>query len=292
MRYLLCTIGLLATAHGAFGLTWDFDDGTRWGWTAHESPSGNDGGVMTTTVYSEVADGVWRIAPVPVAQRPALSLLSPLIGEDSALFDQVTLRLRIVHDRPTEGNLLMQWFNGESRRRTQEAKEEVLDEPLDLSGFTTGFYQLYPTEWENITIDIRALEAAAEARRADPLATIINPSDTSVVWQDTLFHVQLDLNLQRLEPDRGLGDHPAFVAVDWIELTGAEELLLGELSPPGTFRGRGPRRVVCRPAFFGARRGGRQRNIARHVGRYGRGWRCRSGGGLAVLEGRLGNRRD
>ena len=93
-------------------LTWDFDDGTTWGWTARESALGTDMGSLST-VYSEVADGVWRIAPVPGAQRPAIQLRSPWIGEDSALFDRVTLRLRIIHDRPTEGRLLMEWFNTE-----------------------------------------------------------------------------------------------------------------------------------------------------------------------------------
>ena len=220
MRYLLITIGLLSAPLGAFALTWDFDEGTTWGWTAHESFLGNYSGGTTTTVYSEVEAGVWRIAPVPSGQIPAISLLSPLIGEDSALFDRITLRLRIIHDRPTEGNLLMFWSNVESRRRKQEADD-------DRSGFYTGRSQYYPIEWENITIDIRALEAAAEARRQEPIATIWQ--DTSITWQDTLFHLQLDLNLNT--NPRGPADHPAFVEVDWIQLTGAEELLLGELQP-------------------------------------------------------------
>ena len=177
-----------------------------------------------TTVYSEVEAGVWRIAPVPVAQRPAIRLLSPLIGEDSALFDRITLRLLIIHDRPTWGNLLMNWSNVESRRRKQEAGTRGVG---SNSGFYTGRLQLYPTEWENITIDIRGLEAGAEARRDEPIATIW--ADTEITWQDTLFHLKLELDLNR--NPRGRADHPAFVEVDWIQLTGAEELLLGELPP-------------------------------------------------------------
>ena len=222
MRYVLIAIGLLSAPLGAFALTWDFDEGTTWGWTAHESVLGNLSGVTPTTVYSEVEDGVWRIAPVPSGQQPAIRLLSPLIGEDSALFDRLTLRLRIIHDRPTGGNLLMYWSNGESRRRKQEAGQFS-----SRSGFYTGGYQYYPIEWENITIDIRALEAGLEARREEPIATIW--ADTSLVWQDTLFHLQLDLNLNH-NPE-GPADHPSFVEVDWIQLTGAEELLFGELSP-------------------------------------------------------------
>ena len=216
MRCLLVAIGLLVAPLGAFALTWDFDEGTTWGWTAQESLLGTDRGVPTT-VYSEVEEGVWRIAPVPTGQEPAISLVSPLIGEDSALFDWVTLRLRIIHDRPTEGSLLMAWSNVESRRRKQEAppSQGVTRERLK---FSTGRSQLYPIEWGNITIDIRALEAGAEA-----------VPGAEITWQDTLFHLQLDLNVNT-DP-QGLADHPAFVEVDWIQLTGAEELLLGELQP-------------------------------------------------------------
>ena len=218
MHCVLLAILLLAAPPSAFALTWDFDEGTTWGWTAHESWLGNDGGVSPTTVYSEVEAGVWRIAPVPSGQRPAIRLLSPLIGEDSALFDRVTLRLRIVHDRPTEGNLLMDWSNVESRHLRKEAGDRGMD---SRAGFYTGRYQLYPTEWENVTIDIRALEAAAEA----------NPEEEwlAITWQDTLFHLQLDLALNY--DAQGPDDHPAFLEVDWIQLTGAEELLLGELPP-------------------------------------------------------------
>ena len=210
MRYLLVAIGLLAAPPGALALTWDFDEGTTWGWTAQESLLGTDHG--PTTVYSEVEEGVWRIAPVPRGKEPAISLVSPLIGEDSALFDWVTLRLRIIHDRPTEGNLLMAWSNVESRRLKQEAGRDA-----NMAGFRTGREQLYPIEWENITIDIRDLGAAPEL------------GEEEITWQDTLFHLQLDLNLN-IEP-QGPADRPAFVEVDWIQLTGAEELLLGELQP-------------------------------------------------------------
>ena len=210
MRCLLVVIGLLAVPPGALALTWDFDEGTTWGWTAQESLLGTDHG--PTTVYSEVEDGVWRIAPVPSGKEPAISLVSPLIGEDSDLFDWVTLRLRIIHDRPTEGNLFMAWSNGESRRLKQEAGRDA-----NMAGFRMGREQLYPIEWENISIDIRNLGAAPEL------------GEEEITWQDTLFHLQLDLNLN-IEP-QGPADRPAFVEVDWIQLTGAEELLLGELQP-------------------------------------------------------------
>ncbi len=241
MGCLLLTIGLLSAPLGAFALTWDFDEGTTWGWTAHESEL-DFGNINPTTVYSEIEDGVWRIAPVPNGQIPAIRLLSPLIGEDSALFDRVTLRLRIIHDRPTRGNLLMYWSNGESRRRKQETGGRGLE---SRSGFYTGRLQLYPIEWENITIDIRALEAGLEARRQEPIATIWE--DTAVTWQDTLFHLQLDLNLNS-NPE-GPSDHPGFVEVDWIQLTGAEELLFGELQPREIAESGLPGALFAEPRF-------------------------------------------
>ena len=215
MRGLLVAIGLMVVPPKAFALTWDFDAGTTWGWAAQESAFGSDHG--TTTVYSEVADGVWRIAPVPHGKRPAIRLLSPLIGEDSDLFDWVTLRLRIIHDYPTEGVLEMSWSNVEYRRRKKEEPDAGL-------GFFISRPQVYSTEWENITIDIRALEAA-------PAGEI----NWEVTWQDTLFHFFLDLDLLKLhdiqESSLRPADRPTFVEVDWIQLTGAEELLLGELRP-------------------------------------------------------------
>ena len=233
MRYLLLAILLLAVPHGALALTWDFDGGTTWGWTARESALSTDSGSFST-VYSEVADGVWRIAPVPGAQRPAIQLRSPWIGEDSALFDRVTLRLRIIHDRPTEGWLVMMWFNTEYKRLI-DARVGIL-----LGSFNTGRLQLYPTEWENITIDLRALEAAAEANPEEGIA---------ITWQDTLFEFHLDLDLN--DNAQGPADHPEFLEVDWIQLTGAEELLLGELQPREVVVEAGlPNALFAEPDFF------------------------------------------
>ena len=215
MHVLLVAIGLVVVPPKAFALTWDFDEGMTWGWTAQESPLGSDRG--TTTVFSEVEDGVWRIAPVPHGKKPAIRLLSPLIGEDSDLFDWVTIRLRIIHDYPTEGVLEMSWTNVEYRRLKKE-------EPSMGLGFFMSRPQVYSTAWEDITIDIRGLEAAP--------AEEIN---WEIIWQDTLFHFFLDLDLLKLhdiqESSLSPADRPTFVEVDWIQLTGAEELLLGELQP-------------------------------------------------------------
>ena len=234
MHYVLLAILLLTAPVGAFALTWDFDDGTTWGWSAQEAGTYSTRGTAdVTTVHSEVEDGVWRIAPVPGARKPTLQLRSPPIEEDSALFDSVTLRLRIIHHTPTAGTLVMRWFNSEYRRLLGLNRIDSA-----FVHFETSRFQFYPTQWEDVTIDIRALEAAAEA---DP--------EVEVVWQDTLFEFQFDLALNHAA--QGPADHPSFVEVDWIQLTGVEELLLGELSPRAIVVEAGlPGALFGEPDFF------------------------------------------
>ena len=203
MRYMLFAIPLLVAPLGAFALTWDFDDGSTWGWTAWEGDFSNTRGDREP-LKSEIVDGVWRMAPVP-NRRPAIQLRSPLIGKDSALFDRLTLRLRIVHHSPTEGQQFsMRWSNAVNR--------------LPDSGvnglFSMGRTQSYPIEWEEITVDLRALTT-------DP--------NRAITWRDTLFNFQIDMMLYRDSQD--VDNHPKFLELDSIQLTGAEELAQGELAP-------------------------------------------------------------
>ena len=199
MRCFLFAVLSLAVPLGAFALTWDFDDGSTWGWTAQEW-SGYSTQHTSEPLRSEVVDGVWRIAPAPTG-RPTVQLRSPLIGEDSALFDRLTLRLRLIHHSPTKEPFRMVWSNAESRR-------------LLRGGFGTGRQQSYPIEWEDITLDLRALAA-------DP--------EWEMSWQDTLFNIRIGMLLYRDSQD--IDNHPKFLEIDWIQLTGAEELAQGELSP-------------------------------------------------------------
>ena len=221
MRYVLLATLLLTTPHGAFALTWDFADGSTWGWTAWEGDYSRRGN--KEPLKSEIVDGVWRIAPVSgLGIRPAVQLRSPLIGKDSALFDRLTLRLRIIHHSPTEGQQFsMRWSNAVSR--------------LPDSGINgLGHTQSYPIEWEEITIDLRAL--ATDPNRA-------------ISWQDTLFNFQIDMLLYRDSQD--VDNHPKFLELDWIQLTGAEELAQGELSPRDIGVELGPPgRLFADPDFF------------------------------------------
>ena len=206
MRRVLLAMLLVSAPHGAFALTWDFDDGSTWGWTARE---GFDSNVIGSSepLQSEVVDGVWRIAPVP-GRRPTVQLRSPLIGKDSALFDRITLRLRLIHHSPTEGPFWMSWSNAENRHSP---------ESVTKAGFGRGRPQSYPIEWEEITL-LEDLRALAETDQEWP-----------IFWQDTLVVFSLDMTLYRDSQD--IDNHPKFLEIDWIQLTGTEELAQGELSP-------------------------------------------------------------
>ena len=222
MRRVLLAILLVAAPCGAFALTWDFDDGSSWGWTALESPGYSNKLGSNDPLQSEIVDGVWRIAPVP-GRRPTVELRAPLIGQDSALFDRITLRLRLIHHSPTEGAFSIYWTNAEKRRHPEVG-----------FSFTGTTRQPYPIEWEDLTLDLRALAA-------DP--------EQEIIWQDTLYTISIDMMLYRDSWD--IDNHPKFLEIDWIQLTGAEELAQGELSPRDLSVGLGPPGALfAEPDFF------------------------------------------
>ena len=230
MRGMFLAILLLAVPLGVFGLTWDFAEDTTWGWAAQEGASIKPGGgATTTTVHSEVADGVWRIAPAPGSLKPSIELLSPWIGEDSALFDHLTLRLRLIHHSPTQGGLRMWWFNAEQRRRYEMNGFLSLYRP----DYIVDSHAVFTTDWQEITIAL---------------------DQTGLVWQDSLFYFELSLVLNGYA--EGPEDFPDFLEVDWIQLTGAEELLLGELPPREVgARSKGPGVLLADPVFSPLRGG-------------------------------------
>ena len=222
MRRVLFAILLVAAPCGAFALTWDFDDGSTYGWTALESSGYSNKLGSNDPLQSEIVDGVWRIAPVP-GRRPTVQLRAPLIGQDSALFDRITLRLRLIHHSPTEGAFSMHWTNAEKRRHPEVG-----------FSFTGTNRQPYPSEWEDLTLDLRALAT-------DP--------EQEIIWQDTLYTIRIDMMLYRDSWD--IDNHPKFLEIDWIQLTGAEELAQGELSPRDLGVGLGPPSALfADPDFF------------------------------------------
>ena len=226
MRYALFAILLLIAPRGAFALTWDFDDGSTYGWTARATTLYINVEGINAPLHSEVVDGVWRMALVP-NQNPLVQLISPVIGEDSALFDRLTLRLRLIHHSPIEGFFQMHWSNVKYSRRP--------DFNVNEARFREERRQRYPIEWEDITVDLRALAEAGPAVR-----------DYPATWQDTLFNFHLTM-----WGSRDVDNYPTFLEIDSIQLTGAEELAQGELSPRDIAVALGPPGTLfADPDFF------------------------------------------
>ncbi len=181
----------------AGAIRWDFDDGTTQGWTAKEALV--RGGTREFYQFPGVVDeGVWRVKIDPAAvmrtSQAGVQVISSPIGYDSALFDQVRVRFRSVHDRPTEGALWLEWENDSG----------FLHGIADTTGHfaaTLSKRLVYTTEWQEVVFSL-----AGQDR-----------------WAGLVKNIQLSFN------------HFEFVEgfeIDWIELTGVEELLEGERPPP------------------------------------------------------------
>ena len=178
-------------------IKWDFDDGTTQGWTAKEIFT--LGGTREFSQFPGVVeDGVWRISVAPsviknlsTSRRSSVEVVSSTIGYDSGLFDQVRIRFRTVHDRPSEGSFWLTWENssgyegyGDSRPHAQRI--------------------VYTTEWQEVLLFLEGRDG----------------------WEDLLKNIRLSFLLDFEPSDVELFE------IDWIELTGVEEQIEGELPPP------------------------------------------------------------
>ena len=197
--------GVVLGSDSAEAIKWDFDDGTTQGWTTKEALTW--GGTREFHQFPGVVeDGVWRIRVDPAftqslyASNPGVEVISSTIGYDSGLFDQVRVRFRTVHDRPTEGAFWIEWENASgfySNLDIDVGPEEITIEQL-----------VYTTEWQEMVLSL------AGHRR----------------WEGLLKNIRLGFVL-----DFGLDTEPGVVEafeIDWIELTGVEEMIEGELPPP------------------------------------------------------------
>ena len=189
----------------AEAIKWDFDDGTTQGWTTKEALTW--GGTREFHQFlGMVEDGVWRIRVDPsvtnslYASRPGVEVISSTIGHDSGLFDQIRVRFRTIHDRPTEGAFSIEWEN---------ASGFYFNIDVDVDPKEITIEQLvYTTEWQEMVLSL------AGHRR----------------WEGLLKNIRLSFIL-----DFGEDTEPGVVEsfeIDWIELTGVEELIEGELPPP------------------------------------------------------------
>ncbi|MFA6109144.1 MAG: VCBS repeat-containing protein, partial [Candidatus Latescibacterota bacterium] len=252
MALLPLFILLLAVAP-AQAITWNFDaPGDAQGWIARDAAA-NTGGLLNAgsqpPLRSEVAGGIWRILPHPfeAGREPAVELFSPLLKHDSALFDQVRLRFRVVHTRPILGSIYLLWTNA-----TNEAVEGVgvianpdsVASSIDQLAFYRSQGLTYTTDWQEVVFA--------------GLATQVVTAGHDVikwVWDGELLDVRLQLNLYRQtsaeEPYAPRPeDLPEAIEVDWIRLTGFEEQLLGELPPPAAATAPSLGNWFDPPAFF------------------------------------------
>ncbi len=204
----------------AEAIKWDFDDGTTQGWTPKETHK-----VGGTREFSQfpgvVEDGVWRITVSPsvlenltTSGQSNVEVVSYTIGYDSGLFDQVRIRCRTVHDRATEGVVWMYWENYSSGYVGLGLFEDS-PEPRQRIVFTT--------EWQEVVL-------------------LLADQDH---WEGLLKNIRLGFFLD------GSGAVESF-EIDWIELTGVEEQIEGELPPPHVeyyFRSEGAG-LFASPVFY------------------------------------------
>ncbi len=199
-------IGIALWPTLAEAIKWDFDDGTTQGWTTKEALVW--GGTREFHQFpGTVEDGVWRVRVNPAitnslyASRPGVEVVSSAIGYDSGLFDQVRVRFRTIHDRPTEGVFSIEWENSSG------FYSFIDDNDIDREKNTIE-QLVYTTEWQEVVMSL------ADHSR----------------WEGLLKNIRLGFVL-----DFGSDTDPGVVEsfeIDWIELTGVEELIEGELPPP------------------------------------------------------------
>ncbi|MEW6750067.1 MAG: FG-GAP-like repeat-containing protein [Candidatus Latescibacterota bacterium] len=231
-RFLAPVLALAATA--AAGMTWEFETpGDAQGWFAKESRSlsGVPSGSLSR-FPSEVEDGVWRIhfPPPPDRRSPTLALVSPLINQDSALFDRFGVRCRLVHARPLQAEVQLVWTNEASRRypgqltvpSTQFAGAVGLLLGLSATHTLAG-------DWQEI---------AFGPLRSEYLS--LSGARLYRLWGGELVDVRLEMRLP---------GWPEALEIDWIQLTGPEEQLRGELLPPLAQAPISPGELLELPAF-------------------------------------------
>ena len=235
MTLLFAVVGIALWSGPAAAIRWDFDDGTTQGWSAKIAQAW--GGTDEFNLFPGVVeDGVWRIDVLPsvagsVYPASSVEVISSTIGYDSRLFDRVRARVRTVHRSPTLGSFWIAWTN-----------QYNLTNPGSNVGWDIGsrFKLLgqrdfvYTTEWQEVDISLVGQDEK--------------------MWEGLLRDIRLSFALDSVDitqPPRAVSEVVGEFAIDWIELTGVEELLQGELAPPSVeyFRFEGAEHFAS-PVFY------------------------------------------
>ena len=177
-------------------IIWEFDDGTTQGWAAKETLTW--GGLREFNVFPGVVEnGVWKIDVSPSVtedqfSRPNVELISPTIGSDSGLFDQIWVRFRTVHHSPTVGSFSLTWTNEHNLISLAGDRDDLPERLFRLSG-QTDF--VYTTDWQEVEFSFVGQD--------------------EVVWEGLLRDIRLNFFL-----DRNEDDVVGKIEIDWIELSG------------------------------------------------------------------------
>ncbi len=240
MLHLVLLLGIALWSGLAEAITWDFDDGTTQGWAAKQA--GAAGGSSEVNLFpGQVKDGVWTIDVSPSVAgaadpTPSVQVISPTIGYDSGLFDRVRVRLRTVHHGPTVGSFWLAWTNEHNRTAPGQDPADRFSNRFFLPG-QVGL--VYTTEWQEVEVTLPVSDGE------------VAPGDREV-WEGLLRDIRLGFSLDWGESNmpRSPAEVVGWFEIDWIELTGVEELLAGELAPPSVeyfrFEGAG---VFAPPVF-------------------------------------------
>ena len=222
MLHLVLLLGIALWNRSVEALTWHFDDGTTQGWAAKEAAAW--GGSAEVNLFpGQVQDGVWTIDVSPSVAgkkypQPIVQVISPTIGYESRLFDRIRVRFRTVHHRPTVGSFWLSWTNEHNRTAPGRDPADLFSNRFSLIG-QAGF--VYTTEWQEVEVTLPVSDGE------------VAPGDREV-WEGLLRDIRLTFSLDWGERDmpRSAAEVVGWLEIDWIELTGVEEVLAGELAPP------------------------------------------------------------
>ena len=193
--------------------TWDFaQEGDTEGWVAWESDA--SGAVIRVPLRSETVGGVWRVSPRDFAPgiSPIVELISPPLGRDSALFNRLSVRLRVLHTQPIESQISLLWKNPTNKNLRGFFINAQPETGIDYTTLLKVQRHIYTVDWQEVTIDSVASKTY-----------VIEDKVYRRVWEDELFEIRLRLPLFNYSKDvEGPGEIPEAVEIDWIELTHAE----------------------------------------------------------------------
>lgn len=193
--------------------TWDFaQEGNTEGWVAWESDA--SGAIIRVPLHSETAGGVWRVSPRDFAPgiRPIVELISPPIGRDSALFNRVRIRLRVVHRQPIESQITLLWKNPTNKNHLGFFINAPPGTGIDHITLLKSQRHTYTADWQEVMIDSVASKTYVRGDKIYRRA-----------WEDELLEIRLRLSLSNSSQDvEGPEEIPEAVEIDWIELTHAE----------------------------------------------------------------------